>query len=132
MSARVFADAADPVRIVLAACWVTLMLIYLQGDVLRVYAGHYTPGRIEGQSGEWMWVVAALLMLVPISMILVSLLVPSEPLVWITVAATALMVVVNLAGMPYEGAFDNLLLILSFPLNGFVVWAAFAGLRASG
>ena len=81
MSAPLFAEAADPTRIVLAASWVCLMFVYLLGDVLRVYAGHVTPGEIEGASGGWMWVVAAIFMLIPIAMILVSLTVPSGPLV---------------------------------------------------
>jgi len=28
----------DPTRIVLAGCWISLMLIYLLGDVLRIFA----------------------------------------------------------------------------------------------
>ena len=56
----------DPTRIVLAGCWISLMLIYLLGDVLRIFAGHATPGRIGGrETAEWMWIVAALVMLVP-------------------------------------------------------------------
>ncbi|MGH2663427.1 MAG: hypothetical protein ACRDH8_11615 [Actinomycetota bacterium] len=36
-------------RIVLSGPWVALMLIYLLGDVLRVYAGDVKPGEIFGR-----------------------------------------------------------------------------------
>jgi len=117
----------DPTRIVLAGCWISLMLIYLLGDVLRIFAGHATPGRIGGrETAEWMWIVAALVMLVPIAMILISLLVPQTPLVWITVLVAAALVVFNLTGLPYQGAYDNLLIVVGFVVNGVPVWQAIA------
>jgi hypothetical protein len=36
-------------RIILAFLWVAAMLIYLFGDVLRIFAGDFTPGEIEGK-----------------------------------------------------------------------------------
>lgn len=117
----------DPTRIVLAACWVSLMLIYLLGDVLRIFAGDHTPGRMGDREGAaWMWTVAALVMLVPIVMILVSLLVPATPLVWITVIVAAFLVLFNLVGLPYPGFYDNLLIVVSFAVNGIVIWQVLA------
>jgi len=132
VSASLFAEAADPTRIVLSASWGCLMFVYLLGDVLRVYAGHYTPGEIEGASGGWMWVVAATFMLIPVAMILVSLTVPSGPLVWVTIVASVVMVVINVAGLPYEGAFDNMLIVVSLLVSAFTVWMALTGFRAEG
>jgi len=117
----------DPTRIVLAACWVSLMLIYLLGDVLRIFAGHFTPGRMAGrEAAGWMWTVAALVMLLPIVMILVSLLVPATPLVWITVIVAAFLVLFNLSGLPYEGFYDNMLIVVGILLNGVTIWQALA------
>lgn len=117
----------DPTRIVLAGCWVSLMLIYLLGDVLRIFAGHFTPGRMSGrEAAEWMWTVAALVMLVPIAMILVSLLVPATPLVWITVIAAVLLAIFNIIGLPYEGFYDNMLIVVGIAVNGITVWQALA------
>lgn len=117
----------DPTRIVLAACWVSLMLTYLLGDVLRIFAGHFTPGRMSGhEAAGWMWTVAALVMLLPIVMILVSLLVPAKPLVWITVIVAAFLVLFNLAGLPYEGFYDNLLIVVGIAVNGVTIWQALA------
>lgn len=36
------------VRIILSGLWVALMLTNLLGDVLRVFAGDFTPGEIQG------------------------------------------------------------------------------------
>jgi hypothetical protein len=117
----------DPTRIVLAACWVSLMLIYLLGDVLRIFAGHFTPGRMVGrEAAGWMWTVAALVMLLPIVMILVSLLVPATPLVWITVIVAAFLVLFNLSGLPYQGFYDNMLIVVGILLNGVTIWQALA------
>lgn len=114
-------------RIVLAGAWTSLMLIYLLGDVIRIFAGHVEPGKIGGEAvGEWAWTVASAIMLVPIGMILVSLLVPAEPLRWIAIVVSAGLVVFNLLGMPYKGFFDNMLLVVSFGLNVFIVWTAWA------
>lgn len=114
-------------RIVLAGAWVSLMLIYLLGDVLRIFAGHFVPGRIDGQqTPDWMWTLAAAIMLVPIAMILVSLLVLAEPLRWITIVISIALVIFNLVGMPYKGFYDNMLLVVSFALNAFIVWIAWA------
>jgi hypothetical protein len=117
----------DPTRIVLAACWVSLMLIYLLGDVLRIFAGHFTPGRMVGrEAAGWMWTVAAVVMLLPIVMILVSLLVPATPLVWITVIVAAFLVLFNLSGLPYQGFYDNMLIVVGILLNGVTIWQALA------
>jgi hypothetical protein len=117
----------DPTRIVLAACWVSLMLIYLLGDVLRIFAGHFKPGQMVGrEAAGWMWTVAALVMLLPIVMILVSLLVPATPLVWITVIVAAFLVLFNLSGLPYEGFYDNMLIVVGILLNGVTIWQALA------
>lgn len=35
-------------NIVLSATWVALMLTYLLGDVLRIFAGDFRPGTIGG------------------------------------------------------------------------------------
>src|SRR6266581_6599905 len=39
----------EDVRIILSASWIALMLTYLLGDVLRIYAGDFKPGKIAGR-----------------------------------------------------------------------------------
>ena len=117
----------DPTRIVLAGLWVALMLVYLLGDVLRIFAGHHVPGEMAGRPvTPAMWVLAALIMLVPIAMLVVSLMVPAWPLRWVTIAASVALVIFNLVGLPYEGAYDNLLIAVSLVINGLIVWQAWA------
>ena len=115
----------DPTRIVLAGCWIALMLVYLLGDVLRIFAGDHVPGELDGRPAtSWMWTVAALIMLVPIAMIVASLLVPASPLRWATIVIAAALVVFNLVGLPYPGFYDNLLIGVSFLLNALIIWQA--------
>ena len=65
------------VRIILSGLWVALMLTYLLGDVLRLFAGDITPGEIDGQQAtQAMWMGAAVIMLVPIAMVVLSLTLP--------------------------------------------------------
>ncbi|NLB47331.1 MAG: hypothetical protein GX814_06285 [Microbacteriaceae bacterium] len=117
----------DWTRIVLAGSWVTLMLIYLLGDVLRIFAGHIEPGKLgERPAPGWMWTLIAVIMLVPIAMILTSLLTPAAPLRWITIIVSIALAIFNVAGMPYKGFFDNLLIVLSLGINVFIVWTAWA------
>lgn len=118
----------DPTRVVLAACWVSLMLVYLLGDVMRIFAGHFTPGHMgDRETPEWTWTLAAGVMLIPIAMILVSLLVPAGPLVWITVAAAALLAIFNLMGLPsYPVFYDKMLIVVGIALNAVTIWQALA------
>ncbi len=112
-------------RVVLAGSWVSLMLIYLLGDVLRLFAGSFTPGHIGDEPAKgWMWTVAALTMLTPIAMILTTLLTPLGPLKWITIGVSIALAIFNLSGLPYKDFFDNLLIVISLGLNGFIVWYA--------
>jgi hypothetical protein len=112
-------------RVVLAGGWVTLMLIYLLGDVLRIFAGHLEPGKLGGKPAPgWMWTLAAVIMLVPIAMILISLLTPEPPLRLITIGVSAALAIFNLAGLPYKGFYDNLLIAVSLSVNALIIWLA--------
>jgi hypothetical protein len=115
----------EEVRIILAGLWVALMLTYLLGDVLRIFAGDFEVGEIAGQkAGQWMFVVAAVLMLIPIVMIVLSLTLAYPSVRWVNVAAAIFLVLFNLVGLPYPGVYDNLLIVVSFVFNGLTVWYA--------
>ena len=61
-------------RIILSGLWVALMLTYLLGDVLRIFAGDFKAGEMMGaQATQAIWFAAALLMLIPIIMVVLSL-----------------------------------------------------------
>jgi hypothetical protein len=110
----------DSVRITLAGIWVAMI-----GDVLRIFAGTFKPGEIAGQqASEWMWLLAALVMLIPIVMVVLSLTLPDPAIRWVSIVAAVFLVLFNLVGLPYPALFDNFLIVFSFLFNALIVWYA--------
>jgi hypothetical protein len=116
----------EPMQIKLAGLWTALMLTYLLGDVLRIFAGDFVAGKMGGQEvSQVMWFLAALMMLVPIAMILVSLLLGPPVSRWISIIAAILLLVINAAGIrSYPGFYDRFLIGVGLLINGFTVWLA--------
>jgi len=113
------------VRITLSGLWVAVMLTYLLGDVLRGFAGHFVAGEIQGKAAsQGMWLLIAVIMLIPIVMLVLCLTLPYPAIRWVTLAAAVGSVLFNLAGLPYEGAYDNFLIGVSVILCGLIVWYA--------
>ncbi len=113
------------VRIILSGVWVALMLTYLLGDVLRIFAGDMTPGEMDGkQASQGMWVLAAVIMLVPIVMVVLSLTVQYPAIRWISIVAAVFLILFNLAGLPYAGLYDNFLIIVGLVFNAVIIWYA--------
>ncbi len=116
----------DETKIILAGLWVATMLIYLLGDVLRIFAGDFKTGEISGQPVQgWAWLLAAILMLIPILMILASLLLPPPISRWANIVAAGFFLLFNLVGLPgYPGAYDKFLLAVSLGFNALTIWYA--------
>ena len=113
------------VRIILSGLWVALMLTYLLGDVLRIFAGDMTPGEMDGEpASDGVWLGAAAIMLVPILMVVLSLIAPYPANRWITIAVSAVVILFNLVGLPYQGMYDNFLIAVSFAFNAATIWYA--------
>ena len=113
------------VRIILSGLWVALMLTYLLGDVLRIFAGDFTAGEMDGQKAtQAMWMGAALVMLIPIVMVVLSLTLKYPAIRWVSIVVAILLVVFNLAGLPYPSIYDNFLIFFGFVFNGLIVWYA--------
>ena len=112
-------------RIILSGIWVALMLTYLLGDVLRIFAGDFEAGTIQGaQASPVVWMAAALVMLVPILMVVLSLVLPYPAIRWINIVVPILLVLFNIAGLPYKGLYDNFLIFIGFGFNALTVWYA--------
>ncbi len=112
-------------RIVLSGLWIAVMLTYLWGDVLRIFAGDAKPGEILGkQAPQAMWLVIAALFLIPIVMLVLTLTVPYPAIRWVNIIVAIFLVVLNLFGLPYKGAYDNFLIVVSFVFNALTVWYA--------
>lgn len=114
-------------RVTIAGLWAAVMFTYLLGDVLRVYAGDVVAGELQGkQASQAMWVLIAVIMLVPIVMLVLCLLLPYPAIRWVTLAAAVGSILLNLAGLPYKGAYDNLLIVVSMGFCAMIVWYAWS------
>ena len=116
----------EDVKIILSGLWVSTMLTYLLGDVLRIFAGDMIAGEIDGvQATQKMWMGAALLMLIPIVMVFLSLTLQDPVNRWTNIIAAILLFGINLIGVPgYPGAYDKFLIIVSLGFNVLTVWYA--------
>jgi hypothetical protein len=80
---------------------------------------------MQGQAvGQGMRLVAAAVMLVPISMIVLSLILPYPAIRWISLIASTFLVLFNIVGLPYPGRYDNVLIVVGFVVNGLIIWQA--------
>ena len=114
------------INIKLAALWVALMLTYLLGDVLRIFAGDFKPGEIGGlRMGQGAWLGIAVFMLIPIVMIYLSLVLPDPVNRWVTLIAAVALFLFNAVGLPtYPGAYDKFLIVVGLGINVLTVWHA--------
>lgn len=116
----------EKVRLILAGFWVAAMFTYLLGDVLRIFAGDYEPGKFTKgfQPTQAMWVLIAVIMLIPILMLVLTLTLSHPEIRWVNIIVAILLVIFNLFGLPYPGAYNNFLIIVSIVLNALTLWYA--------
>jgi len=113
-------------RIVLSGLWVATMLTYLWGDVLSILAGDFGPGKLFGdmEPTQGMYLLIAIIMLTPIVMVVLTLTLRYPAIRWANIIVAILVVVFNLFGLPYPGAYENFLIMVSFGFNALTVWYA--------
>jgi hypothetical protein len=112
-------------RMILSGLWVAVMLTYLWGDVLRIFSGDAKPGEVFGkQATQGLWLGISALFLIPIVMVVLTLTVKYPAIRWANIIVAIFLVVLNLFGLPYPGAYDNFLIIVSFVWNALTVWYA--------
>jgi hypothetical protein len=115
----------DTVQIQLAGTWVALMLVYLLGDVLRIFSGDFEKMMAEQKWTGAMWFGVAVLMVIPIVMILVTLLLDYSVVRWTNIIAAGFFFLFNLVGLPtYPSLYDKFLLVVSMVFNGVTIWLA--------
>lgn len=114
------------IQIKLAGIWAALMLIYLLGDVLRIYSGDFKAGTIGGvQVTQAMWLGIAILMVIPIVMVVLTLLLNSPANRWINIVVAIFFFIFNVIGLPtYPSAYDKFLIAASLVLNVLTFWLA--------
>jgi hypothetical protein len=116
----------NAVHLKLAGLWVALMLVFLLGDVLRVYAGDVKPGEISGMKlGQAGWLGIAVLMALPIVMLVLTLLVDGPVNRWANIIVAGFFLLFNLIGLPtYPGAYDKFLIAVGLVFNIMTIWIA--------
>jgi hypothetical protein len=114
------------VQIKLSALWVSLMLTYLLGDVLRIFSGDFQGGEIGGkQVSQGMYLGMAVLMTLPIVMVFLSLTLKQPVNRWTNIIVAILLFVFNLIGLPtYPSMYDKYLIIVGLVFNALTVWLA--------
>ena len=113
-------------RIILSGLWVATMLVYLLGDVLRIFSGDFKAGEIGGmQLSQTLYLGMAILMLIPILMVVLSLTLKYPAIRWVNIVVAAFWFIFNLVGLPgYEGHYDKFLLAVSMIFNVITIWYA--------
>jgi len=116
----------EKMRIILSGIWVALMLTYLLGDVMRIFAGDFRAGEIGDMQGtQAIWFAAALFMLIPIVMVVLSLTLAYPAIRWVSIGAAILLFLFNLVGLPtYPGFYDKFLIAVGLGFNALTVWHA--------
>lgn len=111
---------------VLFGLWVALMLTYLLGDVLRIFAGHFTPGGINGVPiTQATGLGIALIMFIPITMSIVALLVADPASRWVHIVLAIGLALFNLMGLlGYEGLYDQAAHRIGRRHNALTIWKA--------
>ena len=113
-------------RIILSGLWIALMLTYLLGDVLRIFSGDFKAGEVMGmQATQAIWFAAAILMLIPIVMVVLTLTLRYPAIRWVSIVAAIILFGFNLIGLPtYPSAYDKFLIIVGLVFNVLTVWYA--------
>jgi len=119
-------ETIDTVQLRLTALWVALMLIYLLGDVLRIFSGDFKAGEIMGsQATQTMWLGIAALMVIPILMIILTMTLGQPANRWLNIIVAVFFFLFNLVALPtYPSWYDRFLLVVSLGFNVMTVWYA--------
>lgn len=107
----------------LAGLWIIVMLIYLLGDVLRIFSKDF-DGKIDGKEiTKPMWLGISILMVIPIIMIFLSLTLDYSPNRIVNIVVAIFFFLFNLVGLPtYPSAYDRFLLVVSMVFNVLTVY----------
>lgn len=113
------------IKIILSATWIVVMLIYLLGDVLRLMSGDLAKMMAETKFTPFTWLIAALLMLIPILMIFLTLMLPQPANRWANLVVAGFFILFNLFSLStYPSLYDKFLLVVSMLFNGVTIWYA--------
>ncbi len=113
-------------KFLLSASWVVATLIYLYGDVLRIYYSGDKAKALAGMNlNQFVWLGIAVLMLTPILMVFLTLVLPQPANRLVNIIVAAFFFLFTLVGLPtYPPLFDKFLLAVSLGFNVVTIWYA--------
>lgn len=115
----------EKVRLIISGYWIATMFVYLYGDMLRIYSGDMEVGIVEGiKATQGMWLVIAIIMLIPILMIPVTLSLKMPYVRLANLIIVIVMILVNVLGLPYKGLYDNFLILVSTVFKSIIFYYA--------
>ena len=115
----------DDVKIILSFIWVACMLTYLLGDVMRIFAGDFTPGELEGKPmSQKVYFGMSIIMVIPIVMVVLTMTLDYAMNKWLNIIVAIFFILFNLVGLKGYKAYDKFLLIVSMGFNVLIVWYA--------
>jgi hypothetical protein len=116
----------EETRIKLSALWVSLMLTYLLGDVLRIFSGDFVAGEVSGmQVSQGLMLEMAVLTLIPIVMVCLSLTLKHALNRWANIILPIFFFVFNAIGLPtYPSLYDQFLIVVGLVFNVLTIWIA--------
>ena len=108
----------------ISVLWICTALVYLLGDVLRIFKGDFIMGEVEGKKlTQSMMMFIACLMVVPILMVFLNLVLPIDVNKVVNIVVSGFFFVFNLFGIPtYKGYYDKFLLVISLFFNVGVIY----------
>lgn len=113
----------DATLIKISAAWICTALIFLLGDVLRIFKGDFVMGEIQGTKiTQSMMMFIAGLMVIPILMVFLNLVLPKDINKVANIVVAGFFFLFNLVGIPsYQGHYDKFLLAISLIFNLLVI-----------
>lgn len=119
-------------RIILSAIWVAVALIYLEGDVFRIFSGDFAPGKSKSlpqaqssKKNQLLWVGISVLMCLPIVMVIASLTLEPTYSRVANIGLSAFFCIFNLSSLrTYPGWYDRFMLLVSMGFNLLTIWYA--------
>lgn len=118
----------EEMRMRLSLFWVALMLTYLLGDVLRIFAEEFASDEIQKMKRnvrQMLYLGIAVFMSLPILMVILSLMLDNPLNRWLNLLVTAVFFLFNLFGLPtYKSAYDRFLIAVGLVINVLIAWQA--------
>jgi hypothetical protein len=108
----------EDAKIILSGLWVSLMLTYLLGDVMRIFSGDFNAGELVGmQITQELMLMMAVILVIPVVMVLFSISLKYS-VNWLNIIAAIFFFCFNVIGLPtYVSLYDQFLIIVGLVFN---------------